>query len=839
MQNLTPTSVIRGVCALIVAVSASECALAQALTVTLEHFGVGDHIRPGDLIGIRLAVSAEVDAATTADVVWELPDGNGDIAQVSRRTVLSPGDPERVWLYARVPPRNPASSVVTDVTTVQVFEVREGRRVRSMGAVRISPESSANATVAVDIEDDMIGVVGSGRMGLDVFATPLAGHRTIPAMNALTVVARGLSPADFPDSWRGLSPFETIVWAQENPQALTGDAANALREWIFRGGNFVIVLPETADPWGVVSPATHPLSDLMPKWSVRREGAVPVRTLLPILSKTSELLNSSAAIPLVIFESPGTDAAYEPLIALPTHRDARTGLPAPRNDSLEGATIAVTRTYGHGRVTVLGIDVDGLQKRALQRGGLPQGDIFWNRILARRADTPSAADYKELADFKPSRLFVGSAINDDTGSGEMVTSQIGMRGEAVLGILGAFGLFLVYWLVAGPGGYALLSWRRLQHHSWLAFSLAALVFGTGVWAIGGAMTSTNVRARHLTVIDSIRRGAGGERKDERVLERAVCWFSAYIPGYGEATVEVSSSNTERNALTSWSPPPAGSGGEFPNPAVARTQVSDPAKVTIAARATSASFQADWIGSVPSTWGRLPYASDPNRQLKQSVIAGDPVRVQLSGVIEHRLPAPLRNVHIIHVSPLRNQLPTRRRGALPINEPSDALPNSGRFAVIAEWAPGTPLEVASSLYPGGALDSLEEGGSLAAGIRARYYDPFIGDTLGLRVGTMMTMDRAERGLNMLGIYSMLQPPQYEVELGTTPEAFRVQRMLGRQLDLSPWFTRPCLIVWGFLDTAECPVPLVLDGERIPSDGLTVVRCIFPLPLEEEWVAPESR
>lgn len=60
--------------------------------------------------------------------------------------------------------------------------------------------------------------------------------------------------------------------------------------------------------------------------------------------------------------------------------------------------------------------------------------------------------------------------------------------------------------------------------------------------------------------------------------------------------------------------------------------------------------------------------------------------------------------------------------------------------------------------------------------------------------------------------------------------RVRRQLGRELDLSPWFTRPCLIVTGFLDAASCPVPLQVDGRTPTSEGSVMVRLILPLPCE---------
>jgi len=66
---------------------------------------------------------------------------------------------------------------------------------------------------------------------------------------------------------------------------------------------------------------------------------------------------------------------------------------------------------------------------------------------------------------------------------------------------------------------------------------------------------------------------------------------------------------------------------------------------------------------------------------------------------------------------------------------------------------------------------------------------------------------------------------------------VERILGRSLDISSWFTTPCLIIWGYLDAAECPIPIEINGEKVPSSGLVLVRVVFPLPLDEKFAAPE--
>lgn len=829
--------------ALAMGVASAPSSADGPVSISLEHFGVGDHFRSGDIVGARFLLQGQIDQPTPIEIAWELPDGNGDIAQITRRLVLDPGQPVSTWLYARIPSRQNQTLAANEIYTVRVWAQSDGRRTRELGSARISPASSVNPTVSVELNDDIFGVIGSGRMGLDAYAAPPPGNNVIPSMNTVTKIARGIRPQDLPDRWEGLSQFSALIWSEGSPQALTGDSARALREWIGRGGLFVVVLPESADPWGVATPSRHPLTDLMPDWKIERVEAVPIRSLLPVMSQSDQLLNPSATMPVNFFVESGKSKAFEPLVLLPVPRVAQTGFPSPRRGTLDGKILAVTRSFGHGRITVIGVDVDGLSRRALQAGGLPQADVFWNRILARRADTPSNEEYQKLVQLK--RLIVTSPTYVDLGRGELISDVIGMRGEAAVGILGAFLLFVVYWVIAGPGGFGVLKWMKRERHSWAFFAATAVIFGTGVWIIGGSIYSSRVRIQHLTVLDSIWRSSVNQPTDDTAMSRATTWFSAYLPGYGQTTVAIDPQSDRRNMLMGWSPP-GGLTSTFPNPARAAVPLETPGSLQVTARATSASFEAQWMGALPSDWGKAPFVPDPKRPLEQTVLPGEPIRILLTGMVEHTLPGPLHNVGIIHITPIRNRAPTPDAADAQVNTPSDALPNIGRFAIMTTWEPNQPIELSQVLYPGGAMGVDENIGDLENAIRTRFQEPFIDETLRVNVNTFrgsnlggdVSPERRRLFLDMLGMYNMLQPPDYVTHPPTDATAVRVQRILGRSIDISPWFTTPCLIIWGYLDAATSPVPIEIDGQKVPSSGIVLVRVVFPLPLDERFVAPAS-
>jgi hypothetical protein len=172
--------------------------------------------------------------------------------------------------------------------------------------------------------------------------------------------------------------YEAIAWAGDRdlPQDLSLDQANALMEYVFRGGHLIISLPSAGTQWGLGTKGQILLEDLLPEVAPRLDQAVLVESLLPILSKSNSYRGNFATSIRVFKDLKGTfDATshstrwFDPLIALP-----------------DGRVVVITRTYGMGWVTLIGIDLSDGQ---LMSVGLPQADAFWNRILGKRCDTPS------------------------------------------------------------------------------------------------------------------------------------------------------------------------------------------------------------------------------------------------------------------------------------------------------------------------------------------------------------------------------------------------------------------------------------------------------------------
>lgn len=802
--------------------------------VRLDRYGAGDRWRSGDLVGIQVTFTSELDEPTPVRIEWEIPDANGDVTENSRSLVLNPKQAATRWLYGRLPPSRAPFAGDELITLVRVFEERDGRRVRELASRRIKSGDATSKPVQVSIEDDLIGVIGNGRLGLDGYeSVPAFGERP-PSLNTATALARGMQVRDLPDRWEGLFGMQAIVWAEGSPSALTPESSESIRAWIRRGGHLVIVLPEAGNPWALGASTAHGLSTLLPSTAPRRVEGVAVSELLPIFSKSTVLRAPDATIPIQVFDRATLDRGFEPLLALPCARVGETGELQPRPGTLDDAVIAIQARVGHGRLTVLGIDVDALNRRRLQVGDLPQADVFWNRVLGRRGDTPSPLELQGWADADPRRLARGQPTTFFV-EGALVSSRIGLRGQAALGLLGVLVLFATYWVVAGPVAWFALGRMRRRHLTWLVFIGVGLIFTVIAWGASRLLSEGDVRVQHVTVLDWIARGPHEPASDAPRLARAVSWFSASLPGYGRVRVTVDPNSDERNVVNLWSPPPAGSGATFPNPSRYEVPIESPGSIEVPSRATSSEFEAHWIGAIDASWGTLP-ASDGAAPLQSTLEWTVDPRVGLRGALTHQLPGTLTSVRIIHVQPFRTPRPemvappTPRQGAPdePVKPPpleiapSGEPANYGRFREVPQWAPGVPLEIGAALYPNGpAAPNRGSVDSIQVGMRERYYSKIAAANL---IGGVNLTEFDQ--FDLLNFYWWLQPPEYMAR--PEPQMARVLRTLGRSMDLSAWSNQPCLIIVGYLNDSPCPVPIEIAGRRPESDGLTIVRVVVPLP-----------
>ena len=396
-------------------------------------FGVGGVHRPGDEVGIRVTVRAgdgDFGAATNVLVQWEMPNADGDIAEIRRVVALTAGGSTTTWLYGGLPP----DLDLQQTWTLRAF-VYDDEAGGALGAEIGTAIIQAPAAGRIPRGTSLIGLVGRDQLGLEGYRRPqlpMASAEVMTAHEDTRVLP--LDVADLPDAWPGLDSFGVIVWSEGDPSALTARQEEALRDWIAGGGHLVIVLPFAGDPWRLGDAAGGPLGDLLPSRAPRLVEDVPLSDLVPLLSKSRRLAPGFESRPLALRSFADLDGDFDAM--------DRGWAPIVATD--DGDVVVVRRPVGHGHLSLVGLELDSPHLEAVRLGHgladtLPQADAFWNRVLGRRAAHPTPAELGRNVD-RVARSTPEQRLSD----GGILADAVRMSEAAGTGLLLALVLFVGY-----------------------------------------------------------------------------------------------------------------------------------------------------------------------------------------------------------------------------------------------------------------------------------------------------------------------------------------------------------------------------------------------------------
>lgn len=747
------------------------------IDIVCDAFGVGEVARPGAWAGVRLRLTDRASKPRGIAVCFWQPDSDGDTALATREVTLNPGVAQTLWLYAPLGWRESTSSVFAVTAHALGVESAAPAEQTDTGGAPSLGRQVASARIApkrmVKPADSMIGVIGrSPAGGLVRYAVTLDASDPRPvSSNELSEIITGLTPTDIPDRWMGLSQYESLVWLSGDPGSLSEPQADAIEEWVRRGGHFVVSLPSVGQAW--TNPRTNPLQALLPRVTIAREEGVSLEPLRALLRPRDQLPMPDRFVVHTLSPDPSAEIGEAAVI-----------LAAP-----DGRPIVVRRAMGAGMVTLIGLDF--AQQSLAER---VDTQLFWHRVLGKRFD---ALAREQMERVRATRGFLSP---DQAWLDADIPGEIAKSGRAGVGVLLGLGVFASYLLLAGPLGFAMLKRRGAVQHAWVAFVAVAAGFSVVAW--GGARATRPMRAeiQHLTVLDHVY---------GQPVERARSWFSALLPTYGEQRVSIDAAAggwgaSVHDALRPWDSPLAVSDARFPDARPYALDARNPSSLQVPTRSTVKIFQADWLGA-PAWAGVAPEGGE----IRLDEAAGGS---QLVGRLSHRLPAPLKDVQIMLV---RGQKPLS--GELGDNGPLLAIGSA--WALGGEWAPGDIQDLREiSAATGSTIDSTID--RLSSDLTRSLINTLTGAP---EVGGRVDVASRLRGLTF---FAALRQPNYLATDQNPPPA--PARRATHGLDLSPWLTQPCLIITGQVERAACPIPLRIDGAEVPSVGRTFVRWVYPLP-----------
>lgn len=764
--------------------------------IDLLSFGVGGSARPGDWTGIALSLNDAGSTQREAVLRVSFRDADRDLAMYERVVTLNPGAPQTVWLYARLPGWLKAGEVLA----FDIFEAVEAQaaeaRVFSVIAGRAIGQLRTPVPRLISRHTGLIGVVGGRTMGLaELAGQTIAGEVISPRRHETYEVASGLSPEQLPDQSHGLAAYSILAWTDPPPARLGLERARALREWIQGGGHLVVCLPRVGQTW--TDEVNNPLFDLTPAVRVDRREDASLTDSWRLLVRRDE----RAGI------TPG------PVVPIPTKQVVQVLQPLPDRASdatvvlalANGDPVVVRRSVGLGAVTFIGID---LASPSMASAGLPDPDVFWNRVLGVRGESLGSS---EIRDLQGQSLYQsGETITLDRG----ISAEIAKTGRSAVGVLLGFVVFGIYWIVAGPGGFGVLKWKGLTRLAWPAFLATAVAFTAIAWGGARLLRSRSAESAHLSIIQHVY---------GQPTQRARTWFSLLLPTYGDETLRVGTpeSSVDGSAsgvarLSPWeSLDLTGPDAGFPDARGYRVDATRPNTLIVPARATVKQYQADWTGptrwTMPRPWMPAESLEEPSIKLLPRAGLGD--QPQVAGHLVHELPGPLQDVLIVV---------NRGQRTLQGERGSLAYAQSFAYKLTDPWAPGAPLNL---------------GPATSKSIGLSYFEELL-SSLGASDGDQLdfSTDGVIGRLTSMAFMGQLAPPTLDASARAS-EARHARRTMTHGMDLSRWFTQPSLIIVGTIgesgsadDPASAgPIPLTVDGGTlVESHGRTLVMWVYPFP-----------
>ncbi|MCA9273327.1 MAG: hypothetical protein KDA31_09800 [Phycisphaerales bacterium] len=758
-------------------------ASAQSVQLGAGSIGVGNMARQGDWAGIKIEFTDSAPTQRELIIQIEGRDSDGDTPLHQRTVTSNPGVAQRTWLYMWIPGS---------------FEPREELIVSAYEAIDLDAETAARTGVSYK-RGQLLGrqivtpsrgylpaeiatglVIGRRVGGISEYARRTQGTELfLPAGHEVTEFATDIAPEDLPDRWAGLAQFENIIWTTANPADLTTARSDALIEWVRRGGHLIVCLPATGQIWQDTD--RNRLAQILP-------DVTPVR-LEPGSSDVRGLLTHDQAAVL-----PETLVVH----SLETNATAERGDADAILTDIEGRVVVSRRLVDLGMVTLVGID---LTNRNLVDRGLPAMDAFWHRVLGKRglmmdrtSNSRSVFTNREVRSFDGD---IGSAI-----------SSSGSAGAALL--LG-FAVFGLYWAIAGPIGYTVLSKLGIKKHSWMLFVTAIGLFTFIGWGGVSVLRPRRASVQQVVFLDAV---------DGSAYQRARSYASVFVPGYGDSSVRIGSPAEEEYtefhpAVTYWSEHFNSllASAAFPDVRAYSVSARDPDRLRFPARATEKRFRFDWTGERRWSMPR-PVTDDGSPGSIRLSAAGTPV-----GNLVHDLPGPLQDAVIIVVE--RQRIIGAQTGIRIVSN-FEAY----RFAGGRAWAPGEVIDLASL-----AGDTESQRGE------SKYFDDLVSRASSVvqGIGGGRVTGSINDRLIASAFVSQLAPPSQDRQSGGSDTVAGVRRYT-HGLDLGRWLTQPCIIVLGVVETparsnATDPLPIYMQKgngwDELDWSGRTVVRWVYPL------------
>jgi len=799
VRNLFQLICLATACLLPAAPAAAQASGVE-INIELDFLGLGGVVQRGVWTPVRMDLINTGAESVEVTCRWLLEDEDGDELVAERPDITlvpqrSEGAFQSVWLYATPP-------MSTRPDQAWVFQAVDSDTGELLKQVQVQLPSSA----VVESSVNLVGVCGFSEMGLYPWR-----KRWSTQHEPLRVIT-GLRLETLPDRWYGLDSLSALIWSPQGGEPtstkVSSRTKSALREWVYRGGHLVIVMPYAGEQWTSEKSGLSDLLEPIDRDAINRTQAKPPFSVFNVLAKTDP-------VGQVWFDLE-KESGFTTLAEVPVTEgegDAATTTDKP---------LIVGRRVGFGQVTLVGIDLSN--KAVLESIDPFELHRVWTRVFSwRGSKTGALLRDSEFDDQQTAAQYQEAKNASHVELGTWLAARVARQRETGPAVGLEFVLFMVYAVAAGLTFPHFLRGKGWERHSWLMFVGIVAVFSAVAWGGAWALRPASNSAAHFSVLD-----IDGNNQIAHVRS----WQSVLVPSFADTEFKVSSQadglarmdvvnllSSPGHAITLESP-------GYPDQRSYGFDATAPHTIEIPMRSTTKSIVVDFLGQITA---QRPGMSRPWQlpRTKDMRLANNGLP---AGTITHEFPDALHDVRIIFC-PGGPQQAGQRDARPMVYAYRDPQTNKSVWepktplVLPASDTPYTPLWVKPSLKPSdkGKPRNWAQEGYLGSVIRKR------GSTPGANSESHIVDD-----IELLSFYDALPPPVYETQQGiggfgiqTSNPYYTYNRSLMRDLDLTHLITGRRIILIGHLRNGPSPVPLTVDGEDVEAEGWTVVRWVYDL------------
>jgi len=605
-------------------------------------------------------------------------------------------------------------------------------------------------------------------------------------------------PRSLPQSVLAYQAVDAVIWMSGDAHILTDQGSKqlaAIHQWVRQGGSLVVCQPAGDGDRKNIAP----FADLLPiLWQDNGEWRVSTanqNTLQPLITLAQYRNQSNQQEFNKHWKLKGEfpfaraiakpDAVVDEMIAW----DGAGG---------KDVTPYMARMpCGLGCVTWVAQD---LGNRAITGPDTTGWPYVWDKVFGWRNDTRIPQDQTEVDRKAYEETFQISSV--DLGYAQLRGVEFGAKGAGLI-VLAIF-FFIVYWIVAGPGTYLVLTGRHRKELSWTAFGVTAMVATLITVLLVRLVLRGSAEIHHAT---DLRVAEGQEAQPAIAYSR----IGLYIPRDGAQRVSLAETSSQ---LVSWLTPMSISPSYLPDnefPANLDYQVpvreeasADPVAIEVPFRSTLKKLQAKWCGDKTARITGGAAKLTPGATVYQSI----------QGSLGNGTGVDLKNVYFaFHFTGEQDYMLY-----VPLWPKGSAI-DLGRRLAGAYRLRSDPEDNSSEVAePGSGKDVREYLESWAV---------YWGRTLS---GVKENLDDLNQAVPIsfpaLSLFDRLPPIRNNKE--STTSAQTLFRRGARNLNMSQALMAGELVVLAQADNQPLPFPLDVNGDRV--EGVGTVFYQFALPLE---------